>query len=113
MRPEAGDAAYLRDMLQAARLVTEFVRGRSLEQYRADPLLRSAVERQIEIVGEAARRVSAEFRGANPHVPWRPIIAQRHILAHEYGEIDDPLVWRVALEHIPGLIPMLEALLPA
>ena len=112
MRPDLGDAAYLRDMLTAATLVRDFVAGRTLEQYKADVFLRSAVERQVEIIGEAARRISDPFRAAHPHVPWRPIIAQRHILAHEYGEIDDPLVWRVATVHVPALIPLLEAMLP-
>jgi len=88
MRPDAGDAAYLSDMLEACERVVEFIDGRTLEDYVSDAFLRSAVERQIEIVGEAARRVSEGFRDAHPEVPWRPIIAQRHILAHEYGEIE-------------------------
>lgn len=66
-------------------------------------MLRSAVERQIEIIGEAARRVSDDFRVAHPEIAWRPIIAQRHILAHEYGEIEDDLIWRVATIHVPEL----------
>ncbi|MBL0927815.1 MAG: DUF86 domain-containing protein [Phycisphaerales bacterium] len=75
----------------------------SLAEYEASDLLRSAVERQIEIIGEAARRLSPAFRDAHPEIPWRPFIAQRHILAHEYGEIDDRLIWRVATVHVPAL----------
>jgi uncharacterized protein with HEPN domain len=99
-------------MLMAARAVVSFVQGRSLEDYLADLMLRSAVERQVEIIGEAARRVSKEFQEAHPEIPWRPVQAQRHILAHEYGEIRHDRLWRVAIEHIPGLIKLLDPHVP-
>jgi uncharacterized protein with HEPN domain len=60
------DRVYLWDMLTAARAVVDFVRGHTLAEYEADLLLRSAVERQIEIIGEAARRISKEFQDAPP-----------------------------------------------
>ena len=66
------DRVYLWDMLTAARAVVDFVRGHTLAEYEADLLLRSAVERQIEIIGEAARRISKEFQDAHPEIPWRP-----------------------------------------
>ncbi len=68
------------------------------------------MERQIEIIGEAARGISDTFKAAHPEIPRRPIMAQRHRLAHEYGEIDDSLVWKVATVHVPALIPQLEPL---
>lgn len=107
------DLVYLWDMLTAARAVVVFTRGRTLAEYEADLLLRSAVERQIEIIGEAARGVSAEFQAAHPEISWRPIKAQRHVLAHNYGELKHDLVWRVATEHVPRLIRQLEPLVPA
>ncbi|MCA9288198.1 MAG: DUF86 domain-containing protein [Phycisphaerales bacterium] len=113
MRPDAGDAALLLDMRNACDLVIRFVDGRTFDQYRTDPLLRSGVERQIEIVGEAARRISKAFRDAHPEIAWRPIVAQRHILAHEYGEVEDDLVWRVATTHIPALRALLDPLVPS
>ncbi|MBM3273094.1 DUF86 domain-containing protein [Candidatus Kaiserbacteria bacterium] len=97
------DRVYLWDMLTAARAVVQFTRSRTLAEYEADLLLRSAVERQIEIIGEAARRVSAEFQAAHPEIPWRPIQAQRHVLAHDYGEIKHERIWRVAETHVPQL----------
>ena len=66
MPHESGDAAYVWDMLDAATTVQRFVDGRSLADYREDVLLRSGVERQIEIIGEAARHVSAALREAHP-----------------------------------------------
>lgn len=111
MPPEERNAALLLDMLEAARLVQRFVDGKSVEDYRLDVLLRSAVERQIEIIGEAARRVSVALRQAHPQIPWTAIAAQRHVLAHDYGDIDDERIWRVAAMHVPTLIHMLELLI--
>ena len=76
-------------------------------------MLRSAVERQVEIIGEAARRISKPFQEAHPEVSWRPIQAQRHVLAHDYGEIRHDRLWRVTTDHVPELIALLTPLLPA
>lgn len=113
MSLDKDDRAYLWDMLTAAKAVTEFVEGRTLEEYVGDLMLRSAVERQVEIIGEAARRVSKEFQEAHSDIPWRPIQAQRHVLAHDYGEIKHDRLWRVAVEHIPELIQQLAPLVPS
>ena len=112
MLPEAPDAAHLWDMLDAATAVTEFVSGRNLEDYVSDRMLRGAVERHVEIIGEAAGRLSSEFKDAHPEIPWKKIVAQRHVLAHEYGEIEHALIWRVATLHIPDLISKLRPLVP-
>ena len=112
MQPEAKDAAYLWDMLDAACAVRDFVASRSFADYAADRMLRGAVERHLEIVGEAANRVSRTFREAHPEIPWQRIVAQRNVLSHEYGEIDHALVWKVATTHIPELIPGIQKLLP-
>jgi uncharacterized protein with HEPN domain len=112
MQPESKDAAYLWDMLDAARAVQGFVTSRSFEDYASDRMLRGAVERHIEIIGEAANRVSRGFRAAHPEIPWRQIIAQRNVLTHEYGDIDDALIWRVVTTRIPELMSQLERLMP-
>lgn len=111
MRPDSADHSFLLDMLHHAKGVMNAVSGFTLEQYASDEDLRMSVERRIEIIGEAASKVSAEFRKQHPDVPWKKIIAQRHILAHEYGEIEDELIWRVATIHIPELVRMLEAMI--
>ncbi len=112
MPTEKTDVSWLWDMLDAANAVTEFIAGNSFSDYAADRMLRSAVERQIEIIGEAARRVSAEFQAAHAAIPWRPIIGQCHVLAHEYGELRHDLLWRVATVHIPELVAALTPLIP-
>ncbi len=109
--PDKDDSAYLLDMWRASHAVLGFVAGKQFEYYEQDLLLRSGVERQIEIVGEAARQISADFRKAHTEIPWRPIMAQRHVLAHEYGEIAHDRIWRVATVHLPGLIEQLRPLI--
>ena len=99
-------------MLDAARGIVASLEDLALEQYQADDNLRLATERRIEIIGEAAGRISQAMRHAHPEIPWRQIIAQRHILAHEYGEIDNELIWAVATTHVPQLITMLEDMVP-
>jgi len=112
MRPEDRDPAYLWDMLEAAHQVREFTEGTTMEGFLGDRKLQLAVERCVEIIGEAARRISETLKAAIPHVPWRDIVAQRNVLAHDYGEIRQDRMWAVATEGIPALIPLLESLLP-
>ena len=112
MRPEDRDAGYLWDMLDAARTVRDSTTGLELDECSADRKLQLAVERAIEIIGEAARLVSASFKEQHPKVPWQQIIAQRHVLAHDYGEISHDRIWLVATRRIPDLIDQLEPLLP-
>lgn len=112
MRPEDRDAALLLDMLNAARSVIEFAEGKSYEQYNSDLQFRYATERLIEIVGEAARGVSESLKADHPDIPWKGIIAQRHVLAHEYGRIKNDRIWDIISTHLPGLIKKLEPLIP-
>ncbi len=112
MRPEERDKAYLWDMLDAALAVEEFVRGKTYADYLSNRMLRGAVERNVEIVGEAARRVSEETRQTRPEIPWRAIVGQRNVLAHEYDEVLHESMWGIATRRIPELIAMLRSILP-
>jgi uncharacterized protein with HEPN domain len=112
MPHEKDDDALLWDMLDAALAVKKFVASHSFHDYQNDRMLRNAVERNIEIIGEAAGKVSKALRDAHPQIPWRRIAAQRHVIAHEYGELEDELIWKVATNRIPELIALLEPLLP-
>ena len=107
MPREKSDLKYVWDMLDAASTVQELVRGKSFEDYERTKMLRLAVERSIEIIGEAARWVSDEFRAAHANIPWPAIVATRHIIAHEYGDLQHDKVWRMATTHIPPLIAQL------
>jgi len=106
------DLAYVWDTLRYARETERFVRGRTFEEFERNAEFRLAVERTVEIVGEAARWITQEFQALDPHIPWRLIQLQRHVLAHDYGEIIPAKIWDVAVARIPGLIAQLEPLLP-
>ncbi len=112
MQPDQRDASYLWDMLDAARAVREFTVTTTFYHNIKDRMLRGAVERHVEIIGIAAGRVSPSFQHAHPEIPWRKIIAQRHVLAHEYGDIKHELLWEVATIHVSDLIDKLEPLIP-
>jgi uncharacterized protein with HEPN domain len=103
---------YLWDALTAAELIFDFSTGKTFENYQADALLRSGVERQFEIVGEALNQLSRldpELAAAVPDLPR--IVAFRNILIHGYAVVDDELVWQVVIERLPGLASALRELL--
>ncbi len=77
------DDAYLLDMLLAARKIRDFTQGVSQERFQQDELMQHAIMRLIQIIGEAARKVSQEFRQAHPAIPWRQSIGMRHRLVRE------------------------------
>lgn len=109
MRPEAG--APLWDAAEAARLVHEFVGNRTAAEFVSDLVIRSAIERQLEILGEALnrlRRVDADTAAFIPDLD--KIVGMRNIIAHEYGHIDYEIVWQAATTRVPALIPILNDL---
>lgn len=107
------DAASLLDMLQAAQAVTRYISNKSQEEFLQDDMLRDAVERRIEIIGEAARGISRQFRDGHPEIPWPKIVATRHILAHAYGAVDPNIIWRIATVYVSDLITLLKPLIPS
>jgi uncharacterized protein with HEPN domain len=112
MQPDCADAALLLDMLNAAQEVAQMVQGIPYEDYMLDRVRQLAVERAIEVIGEAARSVSDAFRRAHPEIPWNVIVGQRHVLAHDYGRIDHERLWRVVTIRVPELIALLQPLIP-
>jgi uncharacterized protein with HEPN domain len=112
MGPRKADAAYLWDMLDAAKAVLSFTAGMEYDHYISDRKTQLAVERAIEIIGEAARYVSESCKESHPEIPWGKIIRQRHVLAHEYGEIRHERIWALIEKYIPELIGRLEPLVP-
>ncbi len=112
MRPEDRDAAHLWDIVQTAREILSFTRGENLGAYSEDRKLQMAVERGLQIIGDAARRLSEGFREAHPEIPWSGIIGQRNVLVHDYADIDLARVWEVVAGHLPELLRQMERLLP-
>lgn len=110
MQPES--PALIWDARRAAGRVVEFVSGRSWDDYRQDVMLRSAVERQFQIIGEALNRLSKVDSATADRVPHLArIVAFRNVLVHGYAQIDDALVWEVASARVPELSALLAGLL--
>ena len=110
MQPDRQDMARLWDMLDAARAAVQFTQNRRFQEFLENRMLRNAVERNLEIIGEAARGVSQPFRDSRADIPWRAIVALRNVLAHEYGEIRYERLWFLCTHQLAVLIQQLEDL---
>lgn len=103
---------YLWDALRAADFVATFTEGKTFLDYDSDVMLRSAVERQFEIVGESLGQLSKVEPSLAERIPnLGRIVAFRNILIHGYAAVDDALVWQVASDHLPALQDVLRMLL--
>ena len=111
MRPEDRDLAFLWDMRNFARDAHEFVRTIAFEELEKDSMRKLALERSLELLGEAARRVTLEFQQRHPQIEWRSLIGQRNVLAHEYGLIDHRRLYDSTRRKIPSLLIELERIL--
>jgi len=106
------DDAYLLDMLLAARKIMKYAQGVDSERFEQDEILQDAIMRRIQIIGEAARKVSLEFKEDHPEIPWNEIIGIRNKLIHEYFRIISEKVWEAVEKDIPNLIILIEPLVP-
>ena len=103
---------YLYDISRAAKSAAQFVNGRSFDEYTSDIMLCSAVERQLEIVGEALAQLARIDPDTASHIgEYKRIVAFRNILVHGYAEIDHRIVWSVVETKLPVVRQEVEALL--
>ncbi len=103
---------YLHDIKRAAGLLGDFTGEKTFADYRGDAMLRAAVERQFEIIGEAmARLARLDEQVAGRISNYQRIIAFRNVLIHGYADLDDRLVWDVIETHLPVLVSDVDAIL--
>ena len=102
------DQIRLRHMLDAAREAVHFAEGKSRDDLDKDRLLALGLMKCIEIIGEAAAKISEGCRETLPEVPWKSILGMRNRLVHAYFEIDLDVVWYTTTVSLPPLIPILE-----
>lgn len=112
MQSSNRDVASVWDMVQAIRYIQTFTTNFSFEDYLNDIRTISAVERQFEILGEASRRISEEFRQTHSSIDWQRIIGLRNIVSHRYDDIDQNILWEIIHSELTPLLNQLEALLP-
>jgi uncharacterized protein with HEPN domain len=105
------DRAALTDMLRAAGLARQFIAGLDSDAFFGDLKTQAAVLHEIMIVGEGAKRLSADLRESHPDVPWRLIAGMRDRLIHQYNAVDLEEVWQTVMRDLPTLAARLEAIL--
>lgn len=106
------DPQYLLDIVEAAKLAVRYVAGKTQEEFLHDTLCQDAVIRRLEIIGEAARRLSPEARTSLPELTWNAMIGMRNLLIHEYDDVDLSIVWDTVRIGLPALINAIEPLVP-
>ena len=106
------DAVYVGHMLDMTRRAVRAITDKSREVYDEDDILRLGLTHLVQVIGEAARRVSEEFQTGHPEIPWRQIIGMRHRIVHDYLRVDEDILWQVVTSDLPELLSSLEELLP-
>jgi uncharacterized protein with HEPN domain len=107
----AEDRVRLRHIADALNSAIRFTGGRQREELDGDEMLAFALVHALQIVGEAAGKVSAETRIGNPEVPWAALIGMRHRLVHAYFDVNLDILWTTAVEAAPALSAQIETLL--
>lgn len=109
--PRKEDMIRVRHMREAANDARTIIKGKTRDDFDKELTLRLSLVRCIEIIGEAASRVSPETQGIFPTVPWRKIVNMRNRLIHAYFDINPDIVWKTAVEALPPLLVTLEEII--
>lgn len=109
MRTE--DRVRLQHILDEAHQAIKFVEGYSFDDFEKDNKTAHAVLRAIEVIGEAASRISSEYKDAHSHIPWNQIVGMRNHLIHVYFDIDYQTIWKTLQNDIPKLIDIITKLI--
>jgi len=106
------DESYLIDIVSAGRQILDYVAGLDRDLVEGNSMIRSAVLYQFLVMGEAVKRLSVEFRAAQPEVPWSQIAGMRDVLIHGYDRVDFDRVWSAINNALPDLLAALAPLIP-
>ena len=109
MRDE--DKVRLQHIIEEAKMACSFVQGCTFEDFVKDEKTVRAVIRSVEVIGEAASKISNELKNTHNEVPWGKIIGMRNRLIHVYFDIDYDVVWQTVHKNIPELIEIMQKLL--
>ena len=107
MREALRDPSRLRHMVDSIRNVNQYMEGKTESDLDSNSMLFFAVVKNIEIVGEAAYKLTHEFKEAHPTTPWRQIVAMRHILVHGYYQVTPSEIFNVYKQDLPVLLDQL------
>jgi uncharacterized protein len=107
------NSAALLDIVQAIHRIQKFTVNLDSENYLKNELVRNAVERNLEIIGEAVRRITPEFRETHPEVNWAGAVGLRNVIIHQYDRINNETIWQIVTTILPTLLLQIEPLLPS
>lgn len=96
-------------MLSALERLNELTQRIDRSVFDSDWVIQNAVLRELEVLGEAAGRVSAQFAATHPEIPWKEITGLRHKLIHDYFAVDLSIVWRTVTVNVPQVLPVVRA----
>ena len=102
------DTLYLNHILDTASKISQLLSGKTKEEFMREELLIIAITHLLQVIGEAANRVSKEFRERHPEIPISAIIGMRNKIVHDYWDIDEEIVWQTAIMDIPVLVDKLK-----
>ena len=105
------DLSYLIDIVDCIIDINEFTKSIEYYQFREDKMRKLAVERQLEVMGQAANKISNETQNKLENIPWKNIIGLRNKLAHDYGEILAERIWGISKKSLPELLIELEKII--
>jgi uncharacterized protein with HEPN domain len=105
------DRVYAGHMIDMANKAIGFAEGLGREDFDNDELLRLSLTHLLQVIGEAARRVSPDFRSAYPSIPWKAVVGMRSKVVHDYLDVDEDVVWDTVKNDLPSLIVELEKII--
>lgn len=104
---EKDDFVYLDHIREAGERAISYLRHRNRRAFDTEPLLQDAVVHRLQVVGEAASKVSLPFRQIHPEIPWAAIISMRHRIVHDYLNVDLDIVWDTVHRDLPEILSLL------
>ncbi|HXH76808.1 MAG TPA: HepT-like ribonuclease domain-containing protein [Bacteriovoracaceae bacterium] len=105
------DNSYLLDILDSAEQIKLFTENLNIDEFEKDLKSNLAVQRLLEIIGEATKCLSSDFRDKNPHIDWKAMAGMRDILIHQYHNASSERIFKVARNNIPDLIQKVKTLI--
>ena len=105
------DLVYIEHIQSCIDRILKYAEGLDYDSFIEKQIVQDAIVRQLEIIGEATKRVSIEFRNSNPQIPWKVMAGMRDKLIHDYIDVDFRMVWSTTKEDIPKLGRLLKGML--
>src|SRR5882757_3026498 len=102
---------YITHIFDACISIQSQLKGITKEEFDDSEVLQGFVERKLEIIGEATKRISDDFKRTHTQIPWKDMAGMRDILIHQYTKVDEDIVWRTVTQKIPLLKEQVESIL--